>query len=104
MSKLYTRTRFATSVLHVSADGRWTMPRRSSPCSHCGFEHYDREMLFCLDHLEEYYHQCQGPQWVGKVDFKMDCSVIDGVALDCEGKAPFSDYGFFEFEPFEEEE
>ena len=38
-----------------------------------------------------------------KVDFKMDCSVIDGVALDCEAKAPFSDYGFFEFEPLEEE-
>ena len=37
------------------------------------------------------------------LDFEMDCEYDDGAEhLDCDAKAPFSEYGFLEFEPDEE--
>ncbi len=36
------------------------------------------------------------------VDFRMDCVLGENEALDCEARAPFKDYGYFEFEPMAE--
>ena len=58
-----------------------------------------------LDDVDEYEFELKcdsGCPSGSSIDFRMDCVLGENETLDCDARAPFQDYGHFEFEPISE--
>jgi hypothetical protein len=87
--KMYAVLASGEALTKINADFDWVLEGAGED----GFDQYELDMdcdSGCREGID--------------LDFKMDCVLnTDFNLLDCEAKSPFQEYGFFEFEPAEEE-